>query len=244
MQGGVRDGFARRGSLGRLLVMTHPPAQRAAGGFRVLVVEDEPRLREVLCDELPRLGYDAGSASSAEQAMRLLREGDWDAVILDLNLPVTDGMSLLERWRSQGVDLPVIVLTGFGDLDAARRAIDLQVVSFLTKPCPLGHLDRALSRAMRMRLERGERERENPFLTTEPAAPSSWDREPSAGGGEAKRHTEQALSLAEVERRAILDALRRHRGNRTAAAAELGISRRTLYSRLSSYGEPEGPDRD
>jgi DNA-binding NtrC family response regulator len=178
--------------------------------MRVLIVEDEPRLRELLADVVPEMGFPARPSRSAEEALRILREEPVDILILDLQLPAMGGMELLEQVRREWPATQVIILTGFGDLAAAQQAIRLDVVEFLTKPCHLRDIELALDHARR-RVAASSRAT---------AAPASQER---------------AQTLADAECRQILAALSRHGGNKTAAAAELGISRRKLHYRLAEY---------
>jgi DNA-binding NtrC family response regulator len=180
----------------------------------LLVIEDEARLRELLVDMAPDTGFTATGARSAEEAIRLMDAEPRDIVILDLNLPAMDGLEFLRQLRDRWPEAEVIILTGFGSLDAAREAIHLDVVEFLTKPCPLNQIEQALDRARR-RIDADRLKR----ISSPPTAPA-------AIAGE---------TLEEHERRLILAALDRNHGNRTATAAELGISRRTLHYRLSEY---------
>ncbi len=181
--------------------------------LRVLVVEDEPRMRDLLVESVPEMGFPATAVRSAEEALRTMQKKPHDILILDLQLPLMGGMELLEQIRTRWPDSQVIILTGFGDLVSAQRAIHLDVVEFLTKPCHLRDLELALDRARR-----------RSALASLTATPVAQPEQP-----------ESALTLAELERREILAALQRHGGNRTAAAAELGISRRTLHYRLAEY---------
>jgi DNA-binding NtrC family response regulator len=179
--------------------------------MRVLIVEDEPRLRELLAEVVPEMGFPARPARSAEEARRAMREEPADILILDLQLPGMGGMELLEEIRRDWPATQVIILTGFGDLPAAQQAIRLDVVEFLTKPCHLRDIELALEHARRRRVE----------------SPRSPSIAPADKG--------QTLTLAEVECEQILAALGRHNGNKTAAAAELGISRRKLHYKLVEY---------
>jgi DNA-binding NtrC family response regulator len=202
--------------------------------YRVLIVEDEARLRELLCDVLPGMGFEAVAARTAHEAWRVLEaEGDGaDIVMLDLNLPVVDGMSFLEAFRRKFARTPVIIMTGFGNLEAARRAIHLGVVEFLTKPCHLGEIEQALDRARRMLVEGMAGGRGAEAASSSSTAEKSPGTTPLPGAGAIPG---AGVTLAEMEREAILGALVRHGGNRSAAAAELGISRRTLYNKLAEY---------
>jgi two-component system response regulator RegA len=186
---------------------------------RVLIVEDEQRLAEVLVRSVEQLGYRAIVAGSGEQALHCMEQDPLPVAILDLNLPGMSGMQLFERLRKAWPDTQVIILTGFGELDTARQAIRLDVVDFLTKPCHLGDLEVALSRA-RQRLMRDLPEVDQTLLQ----AASSDTLAP-----------DHPAKLADIERQTILAALARHDGNRDETARELGISIRTLYYRLKQY---------
>ncbi len=179
----------------------------------LLVVEDENRLRDLLVDMAPDTGFTARGARTAEEALRLMAAQPCDVVMLDLNLPAMDGMECFSHIRKNWPETEVIVLTGYGSLDAAKAAIHLDVVEFLTKPCPLNRIEASLDRARRRidedRLHRAQ-------------APSNTPPVP----GE---------TLEEHERRLILAALERNQGNRTVTAIELGISRRTLHYRLNQF---------
>ena len=183
---------------------------------RVLVVDDEGRLRDVLTRAIASWGFQVSGARSAEEASRLMQQNKFDISILDLNLPGMGGIELFEKLRDERPDHQVIVLTGFGNLEAARASIRLDVVDFLEKPCPLGELEKSLHRATQ-RLQR--------------PMPQAIDQ----SAPEPEESDEPVQKLEDVEREHIISALRRNEGNRTATAQELGISRRTLQYKLSEY---------
>lgn len=179
----------------------------------VLIVDDEPRIRELLLDLCQDLGLAPVAVRSAEEAIRSIdASAPPDILVLDLQLPLTSGLDFLQILRDRCAATQVIILTGFGDLEAARRAIHLNVIEFLTKPCPLRDLELALDRAKRALPDR------KIASALEPALPS-----------------EAEMTLAESEYHQIVSALRRNAGNKTSAAAQLGISRRTLHYRLNYY---------
>ncbi len=214
--------------------------QSAAEEVDVLVVEDEAPMRELLLDELPRMGYSAAAARSAEQGLRLMKERGARIVLLDLNLPAMDGMAFMEEFRRHWPDTPVIILTGYGSLEAARQAIRHQVADFLTKPCRLGELEQAIGAALRRLLEsRLPPDRSAAELQEGPPAAARRAALDSGASDLGAPDPDAPLTLAESEKLMILQALRRNEGNRTAAAAELGISRRTLYNKLAEYGVEE-----
>jgi DNA-binding NtrC family response regulator len=182
---------------------------------RVLIIDDEGRLRDVLTRAITSWGFQVASARSAEEALRLMHATKYDISIVDLNLPGMTGIELFEKLRSIQPEHQVIVLTGFGNLEAARAAIRLDVVDFLEKPCPLGELEKSLHRATQR------------LVRPLPQAMEAAVEEPPG--------PETVQKLEDVEREHIISALRRNDGNRTATAIELGISRRTLQYKLSEY---------
>jgi DNA-binding NtrC family response regulator len=182
---------------------------------RVLIVDDEGRLRDVLTRAIASWGFQVASARSGEEALRLMHASKFDVSIVDLNLPGISGIELFDKLRAIHPEHQVIVLTGFGNLEAARAAIRLDVVDFLEKPCPLGELEKSLHRAT----QRVARPIPQPIQDSAPET----------------RPQEEVQTLEDVEREHIISALRRNHGNRTATALELGISRRTLQYKLSEY---------
>ncbi|HXE52158.1 MAG TPA: response regulator [Tepidisphaeraceae bacterium] len=109
---------------------------------RVLVVEDEPSLREQLIRALGELGFRATGTSSGELAVRRNEAEPFDIAVLDLSLPGINGIDTLIRLRSSAPNLQGIILTGSATIPAAQAAMRLGVVEFLTKPCHRGELDR------------------------------------------------------------------------------------------------------
>ena len=201
----------------------------------VLVVDDEQRLRDVLVRGISQMGYDCIGSPTGEDALRQMREQARGVAIVDLNLPGMDGMALFEKLRRGWPAIQVIVLTGFGDLDAAKNAIRLDVVDFLTKPTHLGELEEALSRAWR-RIDdaAGLDAVKLPEPNADDVAEDEAEDDEIAGSGPGAPPP-SGESLEDRERRHILDTLARHDGNRRDTADALRISLRTLYYRLSQY---------
>jgi len=188
----------------------------------VLVVEDETRLREMLLKAIPDMGFPVKGTRTAEDALRIMEQEQCEIIILDLNLPCMDGLEFCEVVHQRWPQTRVIILTGFGDLAAAQKAIRLEVVDFLTKPASLGDIEASLERARRNRQQQASAELDaTPELEPEPEG-----EEPDPTG---------RATLEDIEREHILAALDRNRGNRAATAAELGISVRTLSYRLAEF---------
>ena len=195
-------------------------------GRGVLVVEDEPRLRSMLERAVRDMGFDVTLAATGEAALKIMETQNIGIVILDLNLPGIGGIEFLEKIRRRNRKVQAIILTGFGDLETAKKAIHLDVVEFLTKPCSLGHLEVAIDRARRRCLADG------PSGTPLDESQEEESRPPRVAADEP---SPTALSLEELEQRHILAVLEQNHGNRAATANQLGISLRKLYYRLGQY---------
>jgi two-component system OmpR family response regulator len=102
--------------------------------MRILVVEDEQGLREQLAAALSKAGYAFDCAGDGHRADFLARTEAYDAVLLDLGLPGVDGLSLLRGWRSQGIAVPVLVLTARGTWSERVHGIDSGADDYLSKP--------------------------------------------------------------------------------------------------------------
>lgn len=120
---------------------------------RVLIVEDEDKLRRVLQLQLQSSGFDVEQASSAEEGLRLIDRAD--LVLTDLRLPGMDGLQMLSIVR-QSAQIPVIVMTAFGSIESAVEAMKAGAVDFLLKPFSLDHLMAVVNKALEMRALRDE----------------------------------------------------------------------------------------
>jgi len=102
--------------------------------MRILVVEDNPDLRRQLADALSQAGYAVDLASDGEDGHFLGDTEPYDAVILDLGLPTMDGVTILERWREDGKDFPVLILTARDRWSEKVAGFDAGADDYLTKP--------------------------------------------------------------------------------------------------------------
>lgn len=101
---------------------------------RILVVEDEPSIRDGLLDVLVFRGYRTGHAADGAQALRQVAEAAFDLVILDVMLPELDGFSVCERIRLTHADLPVLMLTAKNSEDDVLRGFEAGADDYVTKP--------------------------------------------------------------------------------------------------------------
>jgi two-component system NtrC family response regulator len=100
----------------------------------ILVVDDEPNYRLILSELLKDEGYEVFTAESGESAMQVIRETDLDLVITDMLMPGIDGMELLTEVKIFDPNLPVIMITAFGEVEKAVTAMQLGAFHYLTKP--------------------------------------------------------------------------------------------------------------
>jgi CheY-like chemotaxis protein len=134
-------GFAER----RQLPVSRRVASPARGACRILVVDDDPLVRETCPALLRTLGHQVAVASSGYEALGMLgHEAQWDVVLLDQNMPGLDGVETLQRLRQLPSRMPVILATGFADTTARERLKDLTPVVLLNKPFTAGEFQQAL----------------------------------------------------------------------------------------------------
>jgi excisionase family DNA binding protein len=122
-----RPRTARQGPPGR---STAPLAGRA----RVLVVDDEATIRDLLAKTLALAEYDVDLAPDGRTALERLRIIPYDLLITDLKMPGVDGLAVIREARRLKADIPVIIITGFSTEASAIEAVNLGVSGYLTKP--------------------------------------------------------------------------------------------------------------
>lgn len=115
---------------------------------KLLVVDDE----QTICWGLTRLGESIGheviTASSAEQALHVVEQSEPDVIVLDVRLPGMDGLSALDKFRQRLGDVPVVVITAYGDLNTAVKAIGGGAFEYIVKPFDLKQMEQVLRRAL------------------------------------------------------------------------------------------------
>jgi two-component system OmpR family response regulator len=117
---------------------THTRLRKANGdAVRVLVVDDEPTLTDLLSMALRYEGWDVRTASDGQHALKLAREFRPDAIVLDIMLPDIDGLQVLQRVRSDGQDTPVLFLTAKDSLDDRIAGLTAGGDDYVTKPFSL-----------------------------------------------------------------------------------------------------------
>lgn len=111
--------------------------------MRILVVEDDKDLNRQLCEALTEQGYVVDRAHDGEEGHYLGETEPYDAVILDIGLPEMDGITVLEKWRGEGRNMPVLILTARDRWSDKVSGIDAGADDYVTKPF---HVEEVMAR--------------------------------------------------------------------------------------------------
>ncbi|MCU7804900.1 MAG: sigma-54 dependent transcriptional regulator [Candidatus Thiodiazotropha sp. (ex Lucinoma borealis)] len=105
--------------------------------MHVLVVDDEPAIRQILVSQLSRVGHSVEQASNGQEALDALFLSDFDICICDLRLPDLDGIEVIRRCKNRNVDVAFLIITAFASVDTAIEAMKLGAYDYLMKPVQL-----------------------------------------------------------------------------------------------------------
>jgi DNA-binding NtrC family response regulator len=115
---------------------------------RILLVDDDPDLRDLLSDRLTFMGFEVATASDGEEALTALRTEAYPLTLLDLQLPRMNGMAVLQAVAKEGIESTVIVITAWGTLERAVEAMRAGAYDFLAKPLNPKHLEVVVNKAL------------------------------------------------------------------------------------------------
>jgi DNA-binding NtrC family response regulator len=187
----------------------------------ILVVDDEPDIRQLLQDILEDEGYEVHTAENAETARRLRTERMPDLILLDIWMPDEDGITLLKDWLRDDGLCPVIMMSGHGTVETAVEATRLGAYDFLEKPLSMAKLLVTVERA----LETARLKRENIGLKRKLDVPV----EPIGKSPAMERLRDQVRRLAQHDARVLL-------------VGEPGCGKETLARYLhANSGRRDGP---
>jgi CheY-like chemotaxis protein len=127
-----------------------PSTASAKARKRILVVEDNEVVLEILNDFLS-VGYVVDPAPNASIALKRIYVNAPDMVLLDVNMPGTDGLTLLESIRKLGLDIPVFIITGYDEPGMEAKAKASGATAYLVKPVDLRRLDSLIADALHVR---------------------------------------------------------------------------------------------
>lgn len=101
---------------------------------RILIADDEPTIRKLLKLEFERAAFLVDLANDGNMALTLLQNVRYDAAVLDISMPVCDGLQVLRAIRQQGLPMIVVMMTAYGSIDGAVTAMKMQADDYITKP--------------------------------------------------------------------------------------------------------------
>ena len=119
--------------------------------MRLLLIEDEPTLRESVAKKLRRSGYEMDDCGDGETALELLAAERYDLVLLDLNLPKVNGMTVLRTLRKTDLETPVLILSARSEISDKVEGLDAGANDYLTKPFHLEELEARIRSLTRRR---------------------------------------------------------------------------------------------
>src|SRR6266545_3415667 len=125
-------------------------SRRTRGQPKVLVIDDEPDLLELLELTLSRMGLDTSRAESVGEAIRLLDKEPFDLCLTDMRLPDGEGLRVVEHINQKGLDVPVAVITAFGSAENAVAALKAGAFDYLAKPVALEQLRALVKQALKL----------------------------------------------------------------------------------------------
>jgi two-component system response regulator AtoC len=163
---------------------------------RILVVDDEVKMRRLLEMTLRNMGQEVVQAADGAEALSCFEESPFDLVLTDLNMPRLDGLQLLRSLRERGEEVPVIVLTAFGTIETAVEAMKLGASDYILRPFEMDTVELAVTRALAM----GAMQRENRFLRDEVA--KGWGE--FIGRGPKMRQLYELIQQAAPARSSVL----------------------------------------
>ena len=197
---------------------------------KILVVDDEIGIRELLSEILFDEGYQVYMAENAAEARAYRKEHEPDLVLLDIWMPDTDGVTLLKEWVEQDLlTMPVVMMSGHGTIETAVEATRIGAVDFLEKPIALQKLLSTIAKAIK--------EGAHPLALREQEVPGS-EICPTIEGCAAQFSLEVPLR----EARDHFDTLyfeyhlRKEDGNVMRVAEKIGLERTHLYRKLKQLG--------
>ena len=118
------------------------------GAARILFADDDSALREVVGNQLVGQGYVVQEADDGEKTVEMLKGGDYDVLLLDINMPGKTGIDVLKFVKEEGLNCRVIMLTGRVGFSIATETIKLGAVEYITKPFTLEYLLSSIERVL------------------------------------------------------------------------------------------------
>lgn len=125
---------------------------------KVLIVDDDAGVVFACRKTLEKEGYQVLAAGDGREGLEVMRREGPDLVFMDINMPRLDGLAVLEEVKKAGMKIPVVVITGFGTMQTAIRAVQLGAYEYITKPLDVGQVRGVARRALETRQLKAEEE--------------------------------------------------------------------------------------
>ena len=134
-------------------------SQATVSKGRMLVVDDEAKLRNLMGQIIRQEGYLVDEASNGEQALELLKRTCYDLMTVDMSMPGMSGVEVVHHARQLRPDLSIIIVTAHPTVESAIMAVKSDVTDYLLKPCTADDLLLTISKAMQERAKQQKRQR-------------------------------------------------------------------------------------
>ena len=115
---------------------------------KILVVDDDPKIRYAFIEVLKKDGFDAVIAADGEEALSMVNSENVDLIFMDISLPKIDGLEVLKRFKENGITIPTIIITGYGIMQNAVKAMQLGAFDYLTKPLDISKIRELTKKAL------------------------------------------------------------------------------------------------
>lgn len=206
------DSFRAFQSYNRQFAPISPPSSPASTemygditevAVRALIIDDDEDVAALFTDSLTAAGYEVYSVATGMEALELLDRAVFDVLLADIYLPDMNGFDLLTTIQKSAPDVPVIMLTGYADVETARRALNMGASDFITKPCNIADLPIILERNLtRQALAQKRhltylRELQSSYETVLDALLSALDTRDTETEGHSERVTAYTMLLAD-----------------------------------------------
>ena len=206
--------------------------------MKVLIIDDERSIRNSLGEILSDEGYNVTVAANSQEARVAIHSCHPDAILLDIWMPDTDGMSLLKEWASQGpLPCPIIMMSGHANIDMAVEATKFGAFTFLEKPTSIKTLVDTLKAALTAKPSSVALSPSRPTQGTQPSVGESQEEKLLAS---LRNRIDFSLPLREArdqfERAYFSYLLEKENYSMTKVAARAQLERTHLYRKLRQLG--------
>ncbi len=134
---------------------------------KILVVDDDPKIRYAFIEVLKKDGYDPVMASDGDEALKVVNSESVDLIFMDISLPKINGLDVLKRFKESGIKIPTIIITGYGIMQNAVKAMQLGAFDYLTKPLDISKIRELTKKALLKSSSVSENKISNSYLNAD-----------------------------------------------------------------------------